>query len=127
MGRDDREEKRTVPYLVTNLLVPNIAASKLALIEPDFDAGRSQGVGETSRRLSILRGIAQENGSSRLGHRGVAPRPWLGDLLRSAADLARDRQLIRIRMSVLGVANGLLGVNSGSSLRQVASSQLRTT
>src|ERR1700733_11623566 len=74
MGRDDREEERAVPYLVANLLVPDIAAPKFALIEPDFDAGGSQCVGDTSRRLGILRGIAQEYGSSRLGHRGVAPR-----------------------------------------------------
>ena len=73
MGRDDREEERAFPYLVANLLVPNIAAPKFALIEPDFDAGGSQCVGDTSRRLGILRGIAQKYRVRGLSHRPDHP------------------------------------------------------
>src|SRR5580700_262110 len=76
MGRDDWEEERAFAYLMANSLVPDIAAPKFALIEPDFDAGASQCICNTSSCFGILRGIAQEYGSGRLDHRSVAPRRW---------------------------------------------------
>jgi len=85
MGRDDWEEERTFAYLMANSLVPDVATPKFALIEPDFDAGASQCVCNTSSCFGILRGIAQEYGSGRLDRRSVAPRRWLADPIGGAA------------------------------------------
>ena len=105
---------------LANLVVPNIAAPKFALIEPDFDAGGSQCVGDTSRRLGILRGIAQEYGSSRLVIEALLPRPWLGDPLEGVPPTSpANVSLPEFECPLSGLSNGCLG-----SIADVAVSQL---
>jgi hypothetical protein len=40
IGRDDRQEQRTVLDLLSDLPIPSIATAQFALVEPDLDAGR---------------------------------------------------------------------------------------
>src|SRR5664279_6387495 len=109
MGRDDWEEERAVPYLLANPLVPNIATAKFTLIEPDFDACGSQSVSDTLRRLAILRGIAQEYGSSRVDHRGVAPWPRLGTSCGAPPTSPANVSLPQFGCPLPRVASGCLG------------------
>jgi hypothetical protein len=59
-GRDDRDEQRAIVDLLPNLAVPDISASQLALVEPDFDASGTQSLTNPLGRLSILRGVTQK-------------------------------------------------------------------
>src|SRR5215469_7722714 len=52
--RNDGNEERAVADLATDLLVPNVPASQLALVKPDFDARCPQRIADLSRRLDIL-------------------------------------------------------------------------
>jgi hypothetical protein len=54
--------------LLANLAVPRIAAPQFALVEPDFDARCPECFADTARRISILRGVAQEHRLARVGH-----------------------------------------------------------
>jgi hypothetical protein len=51
---NDRHEERAVADLLADLLVPDIPAPQLALVEPDLDAGYPQRFTEPCRRLGIL-------------------------------------------------------------------------
>jgi hypothetical protein len=46
--------------LPPDLLIPNIPAPQLALIEKDFDAGRTQRLTNLLSGLRVLRGVAQK-------------------------------------------------------------------
>jgi hypothetical protein len=46
----------------------NIAAAKLALIEPDLDSRSPKRVPDAARRLGILRGIAEKDRRVPLAH-----------------------------------------------------------
>jgi len=54
--------------LAPDLLIPHIPAPQLALIEKDFNTGRTQCVANLLRSLRILRGVAQEYRVRRLSH-----------------------------------------------------------
>src|SRR6202142_861864 len=58
---DDRHEQRALLDLPADLLVPRIAAAPLALVEPDLDAGPSQSITDSFRRLRVLRGVRKED------------------------------------------------------------------
>jgi hypothetical protein len=63
--RNDRNKERAVAYLPPDPMVPDVSASKLALVEPDFDARCKQGTADPLRRFGILRGVTQEHGPRR--------------------------------------------------------------
>ena len=71
--RNDGDEQRALVDLLADLPVPSISAAQLLAVEPGLDAGSPQRIADTPSRLHILRGVAQEYGPSRLGHRVVAP------------------------------------------------------
>jgi hypothetical protein len=56
--RYDREEERAVLDLLADRVVPGIPAPKLALVEPNFDAGRAQRLANLLSGLRVLRGVA---------------------------------------------------------------------
>jgi hypothetical protein len=58
---DDRHEQAAVMDLLADLVIPDIPAAQLALVEPHLDPGSPQRLADTPRRLGILRGIAQEH------------------------------------------------------------------
>ena len=83
--------------LFANLAIPDIPTPQLALVEPDLDPGGPERLANASGGLGILRGVAQEHCLGRLRHRPDAPcGEGQGRLQWGAADLARERQLIRI-------------------------------
>jgi hypothetical protein len=55
---DDRNEQRAVVDLAPNLLVPEVPASQLALIEKDLDAGGTQRLANLLSGFRVLRGVA---------------------------------------------------------------------
>ena len=55
------------------LLIPRIPAPQLALIEKDFNAGRTQCLANPLRSLCILRGVAQEYRVRGFSHRQNHP------------------------------------------------------
>jgi hypothetical protein len=57
MSRNDRDEKRALLDLATDLLIPGVASPKLALVEPDFDAAGPQRLTNAPRRFGVLRGV----------------------------------------------------------------------
>jgi hypothetical protein len=54
VGRNDGNEERAVVDLAPDLLIPHIPAPQLALIEKDFNTGRTQGLANPLGRLRIL-------------------------------------------------------------------------
>jgi len=58
VGRNDGNEERAVVDLAPDLLIPRIPAPQLALIEKDFNTGRTQCIANLLRSLRILRGVA---------------------------------------------------------------------
>src|SRR5215467_11286832 len=78
--RDDCDEQPTVVDLLPDAMIPGVPASQLALVEPDFDAGRAKSGSDARGRLDVLRGVAQEHRSSRCARR-------LGRLLPHARSL----------------------------------------
>ena len=68
--RDNRHEQRALLDLPANALVPRIAAAQFALIEPHFDARRSQGFANTTRSRGVLGRVAEKNGALRRGLAG---------------------------------------------------------
>jgi hypothetical protein len=60
--RDNRYEQRTILDLPSDRAVPGIATAQFALIEPDIDTDCAQGFADALRGLSILGGVADENG-----------------------------------------------------------------
>src|SRR5271169_2403301 len=62
MLRDDGDEERAGLDLLADQLIPGITATQLALVEPDFEACRPEGFADTTGCLSVLRGVADENG-----------------------------------------------------------------
>jgi hypothetical protein len=62
IGRDNGEEQDTALDLLANARVPVFAAPKFALVEPNFDAKSTQGIGNALRSRDVLAGIAQEDG-----------------------------------------------------------------
>src|SRR5580700_7069002 len=82
-SRNDWNEQSTILDVLSDLAVPGIAASQLALVEPNLDAGGSECVANMPRGLPILRGIAQEYGLRGLSHdcpvnqRGSRQRVWI--------------------------------------------------
>src|SRR5215469_11398649 len=65
---DDRDEERTRANLAANRLIPGIAAAQFVLVEPDLDATLTQALGNASRRLGILRGVAEKYRARRFRH-----------------------------------------------------------
>jgi hypothetical protein len=61
--RDDRDEKRARPDLFTDGRVPDIAAAKLALIEPHFDPGGAQGGADSLGGLGVFGRVTKKDGS----------------------------------------------------------------
>jgi hypothetical protein len=51
---DHRNEDSASLNLLADHLIPRIAAPQLALVEPDFDAGGTQRLANSLRRLRIL-------------------------------------------------------------------------
>ena len=66
---DDRNEEGAVVYLVADLLIPYVPAPQLALVEPDFDACRSECLANLLGSLRILGCLAQEYRVRWLSHR----------------------------------------------------------
>ena len=60
--RDDWDEQGAIPDLPPNFLVPCIAPDQLALVEPDFNPGASERLGESLRHHGVLVGVAEKNG-----------------------------------------------------------------
>jgi hypothetical protein len=58
---EDWHKLRATVKLLANGAVPGITAAQFALVEPDFNARRPEGIANTLRRLRILRGIAQKH------------------------------------------------------------------
>src|ERR1019366_7379876 len=81
VGRNDRNEQRAVADLAPDLLIPHVPAAKLALVEEDFNAGRTQCLANLLRRLRILGGVAQKYRVRGLTHR--QDHPWGGLLIAS--------------------------------------------
>jgi hypothetical protein len=52
--RDNRNEQDAVMDLASDLLIPRIPTSQLALIEKDLDAGGAQGLANPLRGLLVL-------------------------------------------------------------------------
>ena len=59
--------------LAPDLLIPHIPAPQIALVEKDFNAGRTQCVTNLLRSLRILRSVAQEYRVRGLSHRRNHP------------------------------------------------------
>jgi hypothetical protein len=55
---NNRNEQRAFVNLASDLLVPHVPASQLALIEKDLDAGGTQRLANLLSGLRILRGVA---------------------------------------------------------------------
>ena len=70
---DNRNEERAVVDLVPDLLIPNVPAPQLALIEKHPDAGRTQCLANLLSSLRVLRGVAQKYRVRWLSHRRVHP------------------------------------------------------
>jgi len=66
--RNNWNEQRTFADFAAYLSIPRIAASQLALIEPDFDAGSAQGFANFQRRFRVLRRITQKDRALRPRH-----------------------------------------------------------
>jgi hypothetical protein len=62
VGRNDWHEQGAFIDLPANALVPNVATNQFALVKPNFDSSRMQGLTDTFGRLRVLRGIAEEDG-----------------------------------------------------------------
>ncbi len=56
--RDDRNEQRAVVDLLSDAPIPGISAPQLILVEPDFDAGGLQRIGDALSSLRILGCVA---------------------------------------------------------------------
>ncbi len=65
---DHRNEKRALLDFAPDLLVPDVAAAQLALIEPDFEPGGTQRLGDSTCSLRILGCVAQEYCARHIGH-----------------------------------------------------------
>src|SRR5215472_4915310 len=66
--------------MLADRAVPSISTPQLALVEPDFDTCRPKRVTNPPRRVSILRGVAQEHRSRRCAarrFRRLLPHPRL--------------------------------------------------
>ena len=70
---DQRNEERAVVDLAPDLLIPDVTAAQLALVEPDLDTGRAQRLANPLGSLRILRGVAQKYRVRQLSHRWIAP------------------------------------------------------
>ena len=57
MCRDQRNKEPTISDLFADLLIPEVPAAQLALVEPDLDATLTQPLSNAPRGLGILRGI----------------------------------------------------------------------
>jgi hypothetical protein len=60
IDRDHGDEQMAVVYLFSYAAVPGIAASELALVEPDLDPCRPQRCADALSRVRVLGGIAQK-------------------------------------------------------------------
>jgi len=61
IGGDKWHKERAFLELLADRGVPGIAATKLALVEPDFDARFAERSANTASRLCVMRGMADEN------------------------------------------------------------------
>jgi len=79
--RYDGNEERAGADLATDLLVPNVSAPELTLVEPNLNARGPQCLAKLLGRLRVLRGIAQEHRSHRCARRlrrlSPHPRLWI--------------------------------------------------
>jgi hypothetical protein len=57
---DERNKQLAGVDLAADPLIPRFSAPQLALVEKDFHPSGAQRVADSSRRLRILRGVAQE-------------------------------------------------------------------
>ena len=69
VSRNHRDEQLALADLLADRSVPDIPAAKLALIEPNLDAGRTQSLANLLRSLRILRGVAQKYRVRGISHR----------------------------------------------------------
>jgi len=81
--RNDRHKERTIVDLPPDLLIPNVPAPQLALIEKDLDSGGSQSLANLLGRLRILGCVAQKYRVRGLSHR--QDHPWGGLFIASVA------------------------------------------
>src|SRR5215831_13977365 len=86
--RDDRDEQRAVLDLPPDSLIPCVAPTQFAFVEPDLNAGCAQCIANLLCSLGILRGIAQERRPSRCARRlsRLCPHPRPLDLVRVAKE-----------------------------------------
>ena len=54
--------------LAADFLIPHIPAPKLALVEPNFDAGGAQRIAQSLCSFRVLRRVAQKHRLGRVGH-----------------------------------------------------------
>ena len=99
MFRNDGDEERALSNLAPNVLVPRIPAPKLALVEPNLNAGRSKRLTNAARGVRVLRGVAQEN-------------CFAGSII--ILVLRVERQDIRIRTVAVEPVESLLIVDVGA-------------
>src|ERR1700733_7599327 len=71
---DNGNKERAVADLTPDLLIPNIPAPQLALIEKHPNAGRTQCLANALSWLCILRGVAQKYRPARVGHGALITR-----------------------------------------------------
>ena len=86
ISRDDGNEQSAGFNPLADGIVPGIAATKLALVEPHSDAVRPQRVTDPAGRRGILRGIIQEDGFGIVAHvrTGIKKAPGTARLQNSA-------------------------------------------
>ena len=66
--RNDGDEQTAALDLLTNRLVPRLAATQLALVEPYLDAAVAKGFANSLGRLRVLGGVAEKHSMRQLGH-----------------------------------------------------------
>jgi hypothetical protein len=55
---DHCHEQRALPYLLSDLRIPCVAAAQFALVEPNLDAMGSQRLRDALRSRGVLAGVA---------------------------------------------------------------------
>ncbi len=64
--RDERHEERAVVNLLANFCVPRVPATQFVFVEPHFESGTAQRLGDATRRRGVVTRVAEED---RLGRR----------------------------------------------------------
>ena len=97
----DCDEQCAVVNLFSDLAIPGIAATQLALVEPDLDTGGPEGHTDPLGRRGILGGVAEKDGAGNPGHWPILL-ARMGRALTSLQVLVEPRQRALQRVRAVG-------------------------